>query len=132
MFINKEELYAVESSLRNYFLREKSRYIKNNENYILMKYRGLTLDINDDNRRNILFIVRIAALEAAFDMNNGMKVSGSLAGDEKLVYQWFSQGMNQQVLIEIVSKKRKKKKIMDQSAKTTINTDEKPSIFHRH
>ena len=111
MEINKEELMILESSLRNFFLKEKGRFVKNNENYVLMKYRGLALTLNDDNPRNVLFIVRIAALEAQFQVRDGLKVQGSLGGDERLVQQWFEQGTNKQTMITVATKKKQKKKV---------------------
>lgn len=111
MEINKEELMVLESSLRNFFLKEKGRFVKNNENYVLMKYRGLALTLNDDNPRNVLFIVRIAALEAQFQVRDGLKVQGSLGGDERLVQQWFEQGTNKQTMITVATKKKQKKKV---------------------
>lgn len=111
MEINQEELMSLETSLRNFFLKEKGRFVKNNENYVLMKYRGLSLTMNDDNPRNVLFIVRIAALEAQFQVRDGLKIQGSLGGDERLVQQWFEQGTNKQTMVTVATKKKLKKKI---------------------
>lgn len=127
MEINKEELIVLETSLRNFFLKEKGRFVKNNENYVLMKYRGLSLSMNNDNPRNILFIVRIAALEAQFQVRDGLKVQGSLGGDERLVQQWFEQGTNKQTMITVATQKKNKKKIENKTA-YQLETDKK-SIF---
>lgn len=127
MEINKEELMVLETSLRNFFLKEKGRFVKNNENYVLMKYRGLSLSLNDDNPRNILFIVRIAALEAQFQVRDGLKIQGSLGGDERLVQQWLEQGANKQTMITVASKKKNKKKIEYKGA-YQLEADKK-SIF---
>lgn len=88
--IEREELYILQNGLKNFIMKEKSRYMRlgeNNQN--LMKYRGLKFSINVENPREILFVVRIAALEASFRLRDGIKVLGSLGGDERYVYQWF-------------------------------------------
>lgn len=127
MEINQEELMSLETSLRNFFLKEKGRFVKNNENYVLMKYRGLSLTMNDDNPRNVLFIVRIAALEAQFQVRDGLKIQGSLGGDERLVQQWFEQGTNKQTMVTVATKKKLKKKI-EFKGNYQLETDKK-SIF---
>ncbi len=127
MEINQEELMSLETSLRNFFLKEKGRFVKNNENYVLMKYRGLSLTMNDDNPRNVLFIVRIAALEAQFQVRDGLKIQGSLGGDERLVQQWFEQGTNKQTMVTVATKKKLKKKI-EFKGDYQLETDKK-SIF---
>ena len=89
-YIEREELYILQNGLKNFILKEKSRYMRlgeNNQN--LMKYRGLKFSINAENPREILFVVRIATLEASFRIRDGIKVLGSLGGDERFVYQWF-------------------------------------------
>ena len=118
---------SLETSLRNFFLKEKGRFVKNNENYVLMKYRGLSLTMNDDNPRNVLFIVRIAALEAQFQVRDGLKIQGSLGGDERLVQQWFEQGTNKQTMVTVATKKKLKKKI-EFKGDYQLETDKK-SIF---
>lgn len=128
MEINREELMVLETSLRNFFLKEKGRFVKNNESYVLMKYRGLSLTMNDDNPRNVLFVVRIAALEAQFQVRDGVKVQGSLAGDERLVSQWLEQGVNKETMIAIATKKKNKKKIENKTAYKALETEHK-SIF---
>ncbi|MGN0014766.1 MAG: hypothetical protein ACI37T_05050 [Candidatus Gastranaerophilaceae bacterium] len=110
---NQEELLPLESSLRNYFLKEKGRGINNNQAHILMKYRGLSLSLNLDNPRNPLFVVRIGGLEAHFQISDGVKVHGSLGGDERIVYQWFIFGSNKDNLTTITSKKKSKTNLMD-------------------
>lgn len=127
MEINQEELMSLETSLRNFFLKEKGRFVKNNENYVLMKYRGLSLTMNDDNPRNVLFIVRIAALEAQFQVRDGLKIQGSLGGDERLVQQWLEQGTNKQMMVTVATKKKLKKKI-EFKGDYQLETDKK-SIF---
>lgn len=127
MEINQEELMSLETSLRNFFLKEKGRFVKNNENYVLMKYRGLSLTMNNDNPRNVLFIVRIAALEAQFQVRDGLKIQGSLGGDERLVQQWFEQGTNKQTMVTVATKKKLKKKI-EFKGNYQLETDKK-SIF---
>lgn len=131
MEIRKEELMVVETSLRNFFLKEKTRHAKNSNdnNHALLKYRGLSLTLNDDNPRNILFIVRIGTLEAQFRLFDGSKVQGSLAGDERIVLQWFLFGGNKEQLSAIVETKKDKKKV-DFKHKANINTDKK-TIFDR-
>lgn len=110
---NQEELLPVESSLRNYFLKEKGRNINNNQAHILMKYRGLSLSLNDENPRNPLFVVRIGGLEAHFQISDGVKVHGSLGGDERIVYQWFMFGSNKDNLSLIANKKKSRTNLMD-------------------
>ena len=88
--IEREELHILQNGLKNFILKEKSRYMRSGENnQHLMKYRGLKFSINAENPREILFVVRIAALEASFRLRDGIKVLGSLGGDERFVYQWF-------------------------------------------
>ena len=127
MEFNKEDLYILEASLRNYFLREKSRFIKNNESYLLMKYRGLSLGLDDSNPRNVLFIVSIATFEAQFDVRTGHKVFGSLAGDERIVQQWYQLGGIQQTMIDLTNKNKRKKKLNTRK-ETEIDLDKK-SMF---
>ena len=127
MEFNKEDLYTLEASLRNYFLREKSRFIKNNENYLLMKYRGLSLGLDDSNPRNVIFIVSIATLEAQFEVRTGHKVYGSLGGDERIVQQWYQLGGVQQSMVDITNRNKRKKKVNKQK-ENELNLDKK-SIF---
>lgn len=63
-----------------------------------MKYRSLSFTINNSNPKNLVFTVRIGMLEASFDAKNGLKKSGSLGGDERIVTQWFLFGNNQEAL----------------------------------
>ncbi|MBQ2645413.1 hypothetical protein IJG14_07590 [bacterium] len=135
MDFNNEEILALESSLKNYFLREKARHIKNdaNLNYKLMKYRGLSLTLDDSNPRNILFVVGIATFEASFDTKTGLRVSGSLAGDERIVYQWFVFGGNQQVIAEIIDNRKKNKKKIQYERKTMqIDADNDKQNFSKN
>lgn len=79
--IEREELHILQNGLKNFILKEKSRYMRlgeNNQN--LMKYRGLKFSINAENQREILFVVRIAALEASFRLRDGIKVFGKFRG----------------------------------------------------
>ena len=102
----------LESSLRNYFLKEKGRYVNKYQIHTLMKYRGLSLSLIDENPRNALFAVCIGGIEAQFQIEDGLKVSGSLAGDEKFVYQWFWLGGNREKMVEIIENKHKKMRPM--------------------
>lgn len=88
--IEREELLILQNGLKNFLIKEKSRYMRSAEsNQNLLKYRGLRFSINAENPREILFTVRIAALEASFRLRDGIRVSGGLGEDERLVYQWF-------------------------------------------
>ncbi|MGN0014765.1 MAG: hypothetical protein ACI37T_05045 [Candidatus Gastranaerophilaceae bacterium] len=107
MIQNRDELMPIESSLRNYFLKEKGRYVNKYQTHTLMKYRGLSLSLNDENPKNSLFAVCIGGLEAQFNVEDGIKTSGSLAGDEKFVYQWYWLGGNKEQMLEIIEKKHK-------------------------
>ncbi|MDD3236863.1 MAG: hypothetical protein PHV37_02040 [Candidatus Gastranaerophilales bacterium] len=96
-----DELIILESSLRNYMLDSLNE--GGRPGVSAMKYRGLTLNIDDRDKETPVFKVRIAALEAAFRIRDGIKITGSLAGDEKLVEKWYFRGYNKQQMEEIVS-----------------------------
>lgn len=128
--IEKEELHILETGLKNYIIKEKSRFMRHGENnFTLMKYRGLKFTINIDNPREILFVVRIASLEASFRLRDGIKVLGSLGGDERLVYQWYILGCDKSVVEAAIinSKKKKKNAVNKRSATVEI----KKSIFQK-
>ena len=128
--IEKEELHILETGLKDYILKEKSRFMKHGENnFALMKYRGLKFTINIDNPREILFVVRIASLEASFRLRDGIKVLGSLGGDERLVYQWYILGCDKSVVEAAIIKSKKKKK--DAVNKRSATVEIKKSIFQK-
>ena len=87
--VSSEKLIEIESSLRNFFIREKSRAFTGSSTYALMKYRGMSLRIKDEGTRNAAFVVGIAAYEAHFRIQDGIKIQGSLGGDENLVRKWY-------------------------------------------
>lgn len=119
--IEKEELHILETGLKNYILKEKSRFMKHGENnFALMKYRGLKFTINTDNPRELLFIVRIASLEASFRLRDGIKVLGSLGGDERLVYQWYVLGCDKSLVEAAVLDSKKKKKNSANKRNSTV------------
>ncbi len=128
--IEKEELHILETGLKNYIIKDKSRFMRHGENnFTLMKYRRLKFTINIDNPREILFVVRIASLEASFRLKDGIKVLGSLGGDERLVYQWYILGCDKSVVEAAIinSKKKKKNAVNKRSATVEI----KKSIFQK-
>lgn len=69
-----------------------------------MKYRGLSILIDDSDKGEPAFKVRIGAFEASFRIRDGLKVHGSLCGDEKIVIKWFYRGTNQQILRGMVGR----------------------------
>ena len=77
-----------------------------------MKYRGLSLKIKNEGTRNAVFIVGITAYEAHFRIYDGIKVQGSLGGDEQLVRKWYMYSGNKEALEKIAN---------------TENVTEKPS-----
>lgn len=128
--IEREELHILETGLKNFLIKEKSRFIRHGENnYVLMKYRGLKFTINVDNPRELLFVVRIASLEASFRLRDGIKVQGSLGGDERLVYQWYVLGCDKAVVETAVSNSKKKKRTTVNKPNTTVEV--KRGIFQK-
>lgn len=128
--IEREELHILETGLRNYILKEKSKYIRHGENtHALIKYRGLKFSINAENPRELLFVVRIASLEASFRLRDGIKVIGSLGGDEKIVYQWFVLGCDKSVVEAVISSSKKKKKASVNKPNSTVEI--KRNIFQK-
>ena len=99
--INSENLIEIESSLKNFFIREKSRAFAGSSTYSLMKYRGISIRIKNEGTRNAVFIVGIAAYEANFRIHDGIKVQGSLGGDEQLVRKWYMYSGNKEALEKI-------------------------------
>lgn len=126
--IEREELQILQNGLKNFILKEKSRFSRHgNDNLTLMKYRGLKLSFNADNPREILFMVRIASLEASFRLRDGIKVTGSLGGDERLVYQWYMLGCDKAVVEAAIKNTKKSKKNSVNKASATVEI--KKSIF---
>lgn len=100
--MDTEEIFQLENSLKNYFLDSVEKNQSNSSNK--MKYRGLSLRIEDFRDEEPVFKVRIGAFEAEFRIRDGLKVHGSLCGDERTVTKWFCRGYNQQTLQGLVGK----------------------------
>lgn len=102
--MENEEINILETSLKNYFLNygENNRGPADHSNS--MKYRGLSIDIDTSEKNEPAFKVRIGAFEASFRIRDGLKVHGSLCGDEKTVIKWYYRGTNQQILNGLVGK----------------------------
>lgn len=96
--ISVEHLMELETSLRNFFVKEKTRATTGSTTYMLMKYRGLSLKLKNIGSKNCSFIVGIAAYEAYFRVADGMKYQGSLGGDEKIVRNWYLNYGNKEKL----------------------------------
>ena len=99
--VSSEQLIEVESSLRNFFIREKSRAFTGSSTYSLMKYRGLSLKVKNEGTRNAAFVVGIAAYEAHFRIQDGIKIQGSLGGDEKIVRKWYMYTGTKEIMEKI-------------------------------
>lgn len=101
--MDEEQLNQLETSLKNYFLS----YDEDNRGQIdhskMMKYRGLSLEVDNKEVEEPAFKVRIGAFEASFRVRDGLKVRGSLCGDEKKVSKWYYRGYNQQTIIQAFS-----------------------------
>lgn len=100
--INSDQLIEIESSLKNFFIREKSRAFAGSSSYTLMKYRGLSLKIKNEDTKNPVFVVGITAYEAHFRVYDGVKVQGSLGGDEQIVRKWYMYSGNKEALEKII------------------------------
>lgn len=101
--LNNEQLMELETSLRNFFIKEKSRAASGSSSYMLMKYRGLSLKIRNEGTKNVSFIVGIAAYEAYFRVADGIKYQGSLGGDEKIVRKWYMYFGNKEKMEKLVN-----------------------------
>lgn len=101
--VNIEHLEEVESSLKNFFLREKARAFAGHGTYALMKYRGLSVSVKYEGTRKAVFIVGIAAYEAHFRISDGMKVQGSLGGDEQIVRKWYMYSGSKEILEKLAN-----------------------------
>ena len=66
-----------------------------------MKYRGLSLKIKNEGSRNAVFVVGITAYEAHFRIYDGIKVQGSLGGDEQIVRKWYMYSGNKDALEKV-------------------------------
>lgn len=102
--MESEEIVALETSLKNYFLNSSENNKGPVDHSSRMKYRGLSIDIDTSEKDDPAFKVRIGAFEASFRIRDGLKVHGSLCGDEKIVIKWFHRGSNQQLLASLVGK----------------------------
>ena len=102
--MEKPELYELETSLKNYFLNsnEDNKGPVSHSNQ--MKYRGLSITMDESDKSEPAFKVRIGAFEASFRIRDGLKVHGSLCGDEKIVIKWFYRGSNKQTLRSMAGK----------------------------
>lgn len=126
--MDNEVFQVAETSLRNFFLRKKIRG-KSDDSFEMMKYRGLSLGIDDENPKEVLFIVRIAALEVCFRVSDGKRVQGSLGGDERLVEQWYLLWGNKEMLVNWVKSRKNSEK--HNSLRGANIEVEKKSIFSR-
>lgn len=127
--MDNERVLELETSLRNFFFdfaevgQGQSAYAGR------MKYRGLSLKIDDSQKEEPAFKVGIGTFEATFRISDGLKINGSLAGDEKIVMKWFYRGYNQQLLLELVGKVKSDKIEMVNTnyVDTGLNIDSKKS-----
>lgn len=104
--MENQELVELETSLRNFFF-DSADSVKGQSVYAgRMKYRGLTLKMDNANKDEPSFKVSIGAFEAVFRLSDGLKIYGSLAGDEKIVMKWFYRGANQSLLRDAYGKNR--------------------------
>lgn len=102
--MENEQLTELETSLRNFFF-DSADSPKDQSSYAgRMKYRGLTLKIDDSQKEEPAFKVSIGVFEASFRISDGLKIHGSLAGDEKVVMKWYYRGSNHQLMESLMSK----------------------------
>ena len=102
--MENEEIQELETSLKNYFLNSSENNKGPADHSSRMKYRGLSITIDLSQKEEPVFKVRIGAFEAMFRIRDGLKIHGSLCGDEKLVIKWFHWGNNKQILNGLVGK----------------------------
>lgn len=102
--MENEEIQELETSLKNYFLNSSENNSGPANHSSRMKYRGLSITIDPSQKEEPIFKVRIGAFEAMFRIRDGLKVHGSLCGDEKIVIKWFHRGNNKQILGGLVGK----------------------------
>ena len=91
----QEEIFLLENSLKNFILREVEN--RGDARASLIKYRGLSFNLASEGTERC-FKVRIAAFEAFFRVSDGLKIRGSLCGDEKYVIKWYQNGNNRHIL----------------------------------
>lgn len=101
--MKKEELFPIENSLKNFILMELDDRRAGVNPSRLIKYRGLSVDIDDADKNNLAFKVRIGAFEATFRISDGLKINGSLCGDEKLITKWYYRGNNRNLLEQVAT-----------------------------
>ena len=118
--VSSEQLIEIESSLRNFFIREKSRAFTGSSTYSLMKYRGLSLKVKDEGTKNAAFIVGIAAYEAHFRIQDGIKIQGSLGGDENIVRKWYMYTGTKEVMEKITNMDKVPDKPKNEEIEDTI------------
>lgn len=102
--MESQEITELETSLKNYFLNCGENNKGPADHSSMMKYRGLSIDIDTSDKDEPAFKVRIGAFEASFRIRDGLKVHGSLCGDEKIVIKWYYRGTNEIILKSLVGK----------------------------
>lgn len=102
--MKNEEVLELETSLKNFFLNSNEITKDKLSSANIMKYRGLSMEIEEAGEDGLVFKVRIGAFEAKFRVRDGLKIHGSLCGDEKIVMKWYYRGSNQQILQSFASR----------------------------
>ncbi len=126
--MNNEDLNLLENSLKNYLLNSNEDRAGQIDNSKRMKYRGLSLDLDRAQVEEPAFKVRIGAFEASFRIRDGLKINGSLCGDEKMVIKWYYRGTNQQQLqslIGAVTREEGPKMVRTNYIETKLDLEEK-------
>lgn len=102
--MKNDEVLELETSLKNFFLNSNEVTKDKLSSSNIMKYRGLSMEIEEGGEDGHIFKVRIGAFEAKFRIRDGLKIHGSLCGDEKIVIKWYYRGSNQQMLQSLAGK----------------------------
>ncbi len=82
------QLSGLEQSLINFLLTKKD--IEEKVAGGSRRLRSLSLNMKKDATK-VLFTVQIGMMEAAFNINNGLKERGSCYGLERYIRDWFER-----------------------------------------
>ncbi len=118
--MDDDNINILENSLSNYLISSSESLPENFDSSKRMKYRGLSITL-DSREDEPAFKVRIGAFEGSFRIKDGLKIHGSLCGDEKLVIKWYLRGSNQELMHKVAKNSSQIK--MEFSDSNYVETD---------
>ena len=80
----------LEDNLRSYIISEQSD-AHNIRTVNMAKYHNLKMWIDLSKYQQPHFFIRISISEAAFTINDCMKLTGGLGYEERFIYKWFGR-----------------------------------------